>query len=398
MKYSCDEFPPAAWIEGGIGTPGVGTVDGDGTEGGTYCAPIAYACGRKGTGTASEQNWQGVIHGKLRMILSKKIKAVRGTVPEIDEAVAFEFGTATFADQGHAARVYFRQGNNDVAVGVPSSGGSGTIIVPRPGPTPAPWRQDRKIRRQIPHANATAMEKLEFGAGLSGADYEDMGWVSIDLMIDHSVPGHVVAAFKMPDGGLIPVEQTTTIMRALDALILPPFNVSAIPDEVAPSTMFTAKFRTNGSVKTSSNSVPWNISATDVEGMSTKYDLATQQEPGKDRIDIIALSREYILAQVGQPNSTGNHSIQTEIKTHKHSASSPTFGRLLRHRQSYEQAISDVTPFSPLLNHAVEGPIQCGPGNPCKDESCCNKDGKCFNLLLSLPTYQGTLLIVAPHV
>jgi hypothetical protein len=242
------------------------------------------------------------------------------------------------------------------------------------------------------------MEKLQFSEGLSAADSEDMGWVSIDLMIDHSVPGHVVSAFKMPDGGLIPAEQTTTIMRALEALILPPINGSAIPDDVSPSTMSTAEFRTNSSVKTSSDPVPWNISATDVGGISTTYDLATQQEPRKDRIDIIALSGEYILAQVRQPNSTGNHSIQTEIKTHKHSAPSPIFGRLLRHRQSHEQARSDISPFSPLLNRAVEGPIQCGPGNPCKDESCCNKDGKCSNIPLSLPTHQVSLLIVAPHV
>jgi hypothetical protein len=110
------------------------------------------------------------------------------------------------------------------------------------------------------------MEKLEFGKGLSIADYEDMGWVSVDLIIDHSVPGLVVAAFKMPDGEIIPAEQTTAIRRALNTLILPPFNGSATPEDVPPSTIFTAEFRTNGSVKTSPDPVTWNISATDVEG------------------------------------------------------------------------------------------------------------------------------------
>jgi chitinase len=380
MKYSCDEFPPAAWIEGGVGTPGVGTPEGDGTDGNTYCAPIADGCGGTGTGTASEQNWQGTIHGRLKSILRKKIKALRGNNPKSDEAVAFKFRTATYVTQGHAARVYFRQGNNNVAVGSPSSGGSGTIIVPRAGPTPATGQHDRVLRRQIPHANATAMEKLEFGKGLSIADYADMGWISVDLMIDDSVPGQVTATFKMPDGEVIPAEQTTAMMRALDTFILPASNTSAIPDYISPSAMFTTEFSTDGSVQKSSDPAPWNISATDVEGMSTTYGLTTQQEPGKDRIDIIALSREYILAQIDQSNSTGNHSIQPEIKAHKDPTPGSTFGRLLRHRRSQDQAESAISPFSPLLNRAVEGPVQCGPGNPCKDESCCNKDGKNPNL------------------
>lgn len=28
--YSCDEFPPATWIEGGVGTPGQNNPEGDG--------------------------------------------------------------------------------------------------------------------------------------------------------------------------------------------------------------------------------------------------------------------------------------------------------------------------------------------------------------------------------
>lgn len=28
--YSCDEFPPASWVEGGVGTPGQNNPEGDG--------------------------------------------------------------------------------------------------------------------------------------------------------------------------------------------------------------------------------------------------------------------------------------------------------------------------------------------------------------------------------
>jgi chitinase len=58
--YSCDEFPPASFIEGGIGLQGQ-----EGLPGTTMCAPIALKCDDEHDARGSEQNWQGFIHGYL---------------------------------------------------------------------------------------------------------------------------------------------------------------------------------------------------------------------------------------------------------------------------------------------------------------------------------------------
>jgi hypothetical protein len=79
LKYSCDEFPPASWIEGGIGYAAP-VPEGQGGRGNTFCAPIAFGCTDGGDapqfrGTGSEQNWQGRIHGDLSRFLGKGTKS-----------------------------------------------------------------------------------------------------------------------------------------------------------------------------------------------------------------------------------------------------------------------------------------------------------------------------------
>lgn len=51
-KYSCDEFPPASWIEGGVGIMG----SGNNLPGTTYCAPWAYKCDDETDARGSGQN------------------------------------------------------------------------------------------------------------------------------------------------------------------------------------------------------------------------------------------------------------------------------------------------------------------------------------------------------
>jgi hypothetical protein len=55
-RYSCDEFPPASWVEGGVGMQGYDIDEGAGQPGLTICAPIAFKCGGQ-RGISSEQNW-----------------------------------------------------------------------------------------------------------------------------------------------------------------------------------------------------------------------------------------------------------------------------------------------------------------------------------------------------
>ena len=63
MRYTCDEFPPATWVEGGgdRSDPNVASQ--------TRCA--AMSCAR---GCKAEQNWQADAHGKLQRQLKSIIE------------------------------------------------------------------------------------------------------------------------------------------------------------------------------------------------------------------------------------------------------------------------------------------------------------------------------------
>ncbi|WQF90199.1 hypothetical protein CDEST_15213 [Colletotrichum destructivum] len=60
LRYSCDEFLYVLWVEGGAG------INGDGDAALTRCAPTGEC-----VSVASEQNWQGLIHNQLRLIIVK---------------------------------------------------------------------------------------------------------------------------------------------------------------------------------------------------------------------------------------------------------------------------------------------------------------------------------------
>lgn len=61
--YTCDEFPAASWVEGGIGNGGV-----QDRAANTYCAPMG--CMRGKVKKRSEQNWQASVHTRLRAALN----------------------------------------------------------------------------------------------------------------------------------------------------------------------------------------------------------------------------------------------------------------------------------------------------------------------------------------
>jgi len=105
MRYSCDEFPPATWVEGGDGVDGT-------TPAQTRCAAISCEKGGK-----SEQNWQGLAHKDLRTVLEDAIAEINRTAisagspspfPSYDKRssiVLFRFVRTTSADN-IAARVW----------------------------------------------------------------------------------------------------------------------------------------------------------------------------------------------------------------------------------------------------------------------------------------------------
>lgn len=65
VRYSCDEFPPATWVEGGDDTDGTGPSQ-------TRCAAI-----RCRDGTKAEQDWQATSHNKLQLELKRIINRRR---------------------------------------------------------------------------------------------------------------------------------------------------------------------------------------------------------------------------------------------------------------------------------------------------------------------------------
>jgi chitinase len=106
--YSCDEFPPASWIEGGHGISGDPTA----TEGTTYCAPKSIRCSGDNDPRGSEQDWQGRIHGVLGTKLETDLSDARKDYDE-ETPVAFKFTASTQASNVvWAARVLYEEGSN----------------------------------------------------------------------------------------------------------------------------------------------------------------------------------------------------------------------------------------------------------------------------------------------
>ncbi|KAK4203018.1 pectate lyase superfamily protein-domain-containing protein [Triangularia verruculosa] len=122
VRYTCDEFPPATWIEGGNGSPAPEAYP---MVGETRCA--AFRCDRT-RGVKAEQNWQATAHNALQSSLKAVInRRNRAATPQEfdwyrakDSIVFFEFRydiVRNFAD-GVAARVftYTTRGQNPPAV------------------------------------------------------------------------------------------------------------------------------------------------------------------------------------------------------------------------------------------------------------------------------------------
>lgn len=64
IRYSCDEFPPATWVQGGKGVWSEST---------TRCA--ATRCGKGVTAVVkAEQDWQGTAHGQLRVAIEYLVR------------------------------------------------------------------------------------------------------------------------------------------------------------------------------------------------------------------------------------------------------------------------------------------------------------------------------------
>lgn len=105
IKYTCDEFPPATWVEGGSGFVGANASSAE-----TRCA--AFRCNGNGRRIKAEQNWQSRSHSVLRSTLIDQVSDYFEVHPDIyptfnkhADVVTFYFRMRTAAD-GIAASVY----------------------------------------------------------------------------------------------------------------------------------------------------------------------------------------------------------------------------------------------------------------------------------------------------
>lgn len=117
MYYSCDEFPPAKWVEGGVGlvpAPNPPPPEGAGQPGFTRCAPAALC--KPHVGSDSEQDWQGYCHTTLwakLLALATRQLADQLQIPVkqaasllADRVVQFSFLTEDAGDNDILATVY----------------------------------------------------------------------------------------------------------------------------------------------------------------------------------------------------------------------------------------------------------------------------------------------------
>lgn len=94
LQYTCDEFPPKTWVEGGDGIDRTTPAE-------TRCAGFRCGSGK------SEQNWQGNSHQVLRGTLDAIAEERRSEFPHFDNAnsvIFFKFITTNLSN-GIAAQV-----------------------------------------------------------------------------------------------------------------------------------------------------------------------------------------------------------------------------------------------------------------------------------------------------
>ncbi|KAF2429131.1 glycoside hydrolase, partial [Tothia fuscella] len=100
----------------------------------------------------------------------------------------------------------------------------------------------------------------------------------------------------------------------------------------------------------------------------------TQQQP-EARIDIIGLSEQYILGQISSNVSQASNQIVEE----KQKNTTLVLIQKQLNKTSFSTAdfVQNIVQADGPTAKPSEGPIQCGPNQPCLDGSCCNKEGKC---------------------
>lgn len=211
---------------------------------------------------------------------------------------------------------------------------------------------------QLPSVNATAEERLLFGTELTGKDYLDMGWVTIDLVIQNKTD----AVIEISDGQQFPLSERTAMLRAVQRTM--------VDAQIYDGSTEMALGKELGFISSNSSS-EWNMEAPNVK----------KQHHHKQNIDIINLSEQYILGQI-MVDGSKFHSNDSHQSATWNTTSSSASDRHLGQNSERKNFSKTANPnpvndrFIPL-EQLIDGQSQCDEKNPCIDGSCCNKEGKC---------------------
>lgn len=258
-----------------------------------------------------------------------------------DDAMAFLFRRVTNPGAPYAARVYFPDNNELVNKITPGT----------------PFRP-RTVQEAVMAGNTTTLSTSEF----QNADLKQLGFAAIDIIPNDSGSGVKV---RMPNGQEIPEAAIGSVNASLLLSMMLNSTGGATSTAESASTFSsgmmdystttpTPSFATASTTVVGSNlsALPtWSVLAENVDSSLTTYGLETQQQPDKGVIDLLELGTQYILGQ----------DLQSVL------------GNGTKNNNSISPAVLRSIP----VNKRVEGPVQCGPNQPCLDGSCCNKDGKC---------------------
>ncbi|KAL7624109.1 hypothetical protein AAE478_005666 [Parahypoxylon ruwenzoriense] len=114
LRYTCDEFPPATWVEGGKGTATSGEA--------AYTRCAAYRCPRTaGMKIYGEQNWQARVHTKLRSKLEDTAENCLLSWSRKTEPLMFWFRMTTRENNIPASVIVADAAGDEVRDGIPLS-------------------------------------------------------------------------------------------------------------------------------------------------------------------------------------------------------------------------------------------------------------------------------------
>lgn len=118
LYYSCDEFPPAKWVEGGVGLlnpPNPPPAEGPGQPGFSRCAPAKYCT--SSAAIDGEQDWQSYVHrtlqAKLLDLANKQLIRNQQQLRISDQVVQFFFHAVDLGETTVAATVFVEDFDRD---------------------------------------------------------------------------------------------------------------------------------------------------------------------------------------------------------------------------------------------------------------------------------------------